>query len=110
LSPEQALGEGLDGASDVYSLGLVLLECFTRHVEFPGGQIESGVARLNRDPVVPDSLGAEWKALLAAMTSRHPADRPTAAEAASALGQLALQPVAPAVPLAPAMPAPASAT
>ncbi|MET3771781.1 serine/threonine-protein kinase [Arthrobacter nitrophenolicus] len=36
LSPEQALGESVGGASDVYSLGLVLLECFTRHVEFTG--------------------------------------------------------------------------
>lgn len=103
LSPEQALGEGLDGASDVYSLGLVLLECFTRHVEFPGGQIESGVARLNRDPVVPDSVGAQWKALLAAMTARHPADRPTAAEAAGALQQLATQSLAPVIALAPTL-------
>lgn len=103
LSPEQALGEGLDGASDVYSLGLVLLECFTRHVEFPGGQIESGVARLNRDPVIPGSLGTEWQELLAAMTARHPADRPTAAEAAGALQQLATQRVAPVIALAPAV-------
>lgn len=97
LSPEQALGEHLDGASDVYSLGLVLLECFTRHVEFPGGQIESGVARLNRNPVIPDSVGPEWQALLAAMTARQPADRPTAAEAATTLQQLALHPSAPVI-------------
>ncbi|MGF9649500.1 serine/threonine-protein kinase [Pseudarthrobacter oxydans] len=91
LSPEQALGEPLNGASDVYSLGLVLLECFTRQVEFPGSQIESGVARLRRNPVIPDSVGAGWKALLAAMTARQPADRPAAAEAATALQRLALR-------------------
>jgi serine/threonine protein kinase len=91
LSPEQALGEPLNGASDVYSLGLVLLECFTRQVEFPGNQIESGVARLHRNPVIPDSVGTGWNALLAAMTARQPADRPTAAEAATALQRLALQ-------------------
>ncbi|MDF2048512.1 serine/threonine-protein kinase [Arthrobacter sp. Cr_A7] len=91
LSPEQALGEALNGASDVYSLGLVLLECFTRQVEFPGNQIESGVARLQRSPVIPDSVGAGWKALLTAMTARQPADRPTAAEAANTLQRLALQ-------------------
>ena len=92
LSPEQALGEPVNGASDIYSLGLVLLECFTREVEFPGNQIESSVARIHRDPVIPDSVGPEWKALLAAMTARHPADRPAAAEAASTLQQLVLAP------------------
>ncbi|MEV7572179.1 protein kinase [Pseudarthrobacter sp. NPDC089323] len=102
LSPEQALGESVGGASDVYSLGLVLLECFTRHVEFPGSQIESGVARLNRDAVIPDDIGPEWKALLAAMTARTPADRPTAAEAAAVLRQLAVKPSLPAVAATPA--------
>lgn len=91
LSPEQALGEALNGASDVYALGLVLLECFTRQVEFPGNQIESGVARLHRNPVIPNCVGAGWKALLTAMTARQPADRPTAAEAAAALQRLAMQ-------------------
>lgn len=89
LSPEQALGEPLDGASDVYSLGLVLLECFTHRVEFPGSQIESGVARIHRNPAIPDSIGPEWKALLTSMTARHPADRPSARDAAAVLQQLA---------------------
>jgi len=102
LSPEQALGESVGGASDVYSLGLVLLECFTRHVEFPGSQIESGVARLNRDAVIPDDIGPEWKALLAAMTARTPADRPTAAEAAAVLRQLAVKPSLPEAAVVPA--------
>ncbi|TLM86580.1 serine/threonine protein kinase [Pseudarthrobacter sp. NamE2] len=95
LSPEQALGKPLDGASDVYSLGLVLLECFTRQVEFPGNHIESGVARIHRDPVIPDTIGADWNSLLAAMTARQSAERPTAAEAAAALKQLALRDNAP---------------
>ncbi|WP_223257071.1 serine/threonine-protein kinase [Arthrobacter globiformis] len=98
LSPEQALGEPLNGASDVYSLGLVLLECFTRRVEFPGNQIESGVARIHRSPVIPDNVDTEWKTLLTAMTARHPADRPSAAEAATALQHLVLVPDAAAPP------------
>ncbi|WP_411376274.1 protein kinase domain-containing protein [Arthrobacter sp. MPF02] len=105
LSPEQALGEPLDGASDVYSLGLVLLECFTRQVEFPGSHIESGVARIHRDPLIPGGIGADWKALLTAMTARHSADRPTAAEAAAALEQLVLRGNAPRMAPAPASPA-----
>ncbi|GLB67119.1 serine/threonine-protein kinase [Arthrobacter mangrovi] len=48
LSPEQAKGEALGTSSDIYSLGLVLLECLTGQVEFPGTPVESAVARLQR--------------------------------------------------------------
>src|SRR5438128_319168 len=57
LSPEQARGEVVGTPSDLYSLGLVLLECLKGAVEFPGGAVESAVARLLRDPVVPPELG-----------------------------------------------------
>jgi len=79
LSPEQASGSDVGPASDVYSLGLVLLQCFTRRREFPGSLVESAVARLSRDPVVPDPLPAHWSGLLSAMTARDPASRPTGA-------------------------------
>jgi serine/threonine protein kinase len=35
LSPEQAQGDDVGPASDVYSLGLVLLECLNGHRESP---------------------------------------------------------------------------
>ncbi|WP_052013990.1 hypothetical protein [Arthrobacter nitrophenolicus] len=60
------------------------------------------MARLNRDAVIPDDIGPEWKALLAAMTARTPADRPTAAEAAAVLRQLAVRPSQPEAVAAPA--------
>ncbi len=77
LSPEQARGGDVGPASDVYSLGLVLLQCFTRRREFPGSLVESAVARLSRDPVVPDPLPTHWQRALTAMTARDPAQRPT---------------------------------
>ena len=80
LSPEQALGERVGTASDIYSLGLVLLEAATGVREFQGPMIESLMARLNRDPDVPGSLGYGYKSLLTAMTARDPAERPTARE------------------------------
>lgn len=80
LSPEQARGGDVGPASDVYSLGLVLLQCFTRRREFPGSLVESAVARLSRDPVVPEPLPEHWKALLRAMTAQDPDDRPAGAE------------------------------
>jgi serine/threonine protein kinase len=88
LSPEQAMRDTILPASDVYSLGLSLLECFTRKNEFPGTQLESATGRLVRDPVIPSTLPAPWAALLSAMTAREPADRPSSTEVVQALGEL----------------------
>ncbi|MCC9205257.1 protein kinase [Arthrobacter sp. zg-Y769] len=85
LSPEQASGLGAEAASDIYSLGLVLLESVTGRVEFNGSAIEAAVARLSRDPEIPASLESHWRGLLSAMTSRDPDLRPTAAEVSAAL-------------------------
>lgn len=90
LSPEQASGATVTTATDVYSLGLVLLECFTLKKEFPGSMVESAVARLARDPHIPDELPTRWRELLTAMTSRDPADRPEGRELVSALKQIVI--------------------
>jgi serine/threonine protein kinase len=50
VSPEQAKGEPLGPASDIYSLGLVLLECLTGMRSFPGDPLPSALARLLRGP------------------------------------------------------------
>lgn len=76
LSPEQVAQEEVGAASDVYSLGLVLLECFTRELAFDGDELQSALARLRRDPEIPRTLSREWRELLAAMTARRPEDRP----------------------------------
>jgi tRNA A-37 threonylcarbamoyl transferase component Bud32 len=88
LSPEQAGGGTAGPSGDVYSLGLVLLQAITGRVEFPGGVVESALARLDRDPVIPDSLPMGWQRLLGAMTSRTQGSRPTPAELAVAFRQL----------------------
>jgi len=90
LSPEQAGGGTAGPSGDVYSLGLVLLQAITGRVEFPGGVVESALARLDRDPVIPDSLPMGWQTLLRAMTARGRGSRPTSAELAVAFRQLVI--------------------
>ena len=92
LSPEQAIGGTVGPASDVYSLGLVLLEALTGERAFPGTGVESAAARLARDPFLPPDLAPEWAGLLRGMTAREPDDRPTAREVAERLRGIAAIP------------------
>jgi serine/threonine protein kinase len=82
LSPEQVEGTELDGATDIYSLGLLLLEAATGRQMFPGSAVESALARLDRDPEIPASVDEPLAGFLQSLTARDPHDRPTAAEAA----------------------------
>ncbi|WP_394617679.1 serine/threonine-protein kinase [Lentzea sp. JNUCC 0626] len=85
LSPEQVRGAEVGPAADVYSLGLVLLECLTGRNEYPGGDAEAALARLARAPRIPIDLPSAWSSLLSAMTDMDPAQRPTAAQCARSL-------------------------
>ncbi|WP_347877669.1 protein kinase [Paenarthrobacter sp. MSM-2-10-13] len=91
LSPEQAQGLGLTPASDIYSLGLVLLECLTGRAEYPGTPIETASARLHRAPQVPLELPAPLRELLEAMTDMDPGKRPTAQHVEQALAEEGIQ-------------------
>ncbi|MFB9929969.1 serine/threonine-protein kinase [Amycolatopsis halotolerans] len=85
LSPEQVLGEHPGPASDVYALGLVLLECLTGVREYPGTAAETAVVRLHRSPGVPSGTPEPLARTLRAMTMRDPEERPSATAVARAL-------------------------
>lgn len=93
LSPEQATGGRLTSESDVYALGLVLVECLTGERAFPGDALASAVARLHQPVPVPERFGARWAELIGAMTALDPLDRLTATAAAEELRAL-LRPAA----------------
>lgn len=85
LAPEQVRGSDVGPEADVYSLGLVLLECLTGRSEYPGGDAEAALARLARPPRIPIDLPLAWVSLLSAMTDMEPARRPTAAQCSRSL-------------------------
>ncbi|WP_020661057.1 serine/threonine-protein kinase [Amycolatopsis benzoatilytica] len=85
LSPEQVLGERPGPASDVYALGLVLLECLTGVREYPGTAAETSVVRLHRSPRIPPGTPEPLARTLRAMTLRDPDERPSASAVARAL-------------------------
>jgi len=88
MSPEQAASEPVGPPTDVYSLGLVLLEAFTHEMAYPGSQVQSALARLLSPPPIPETVPEGWAQLIRAMTARNPADRPPLRDLVSAIRQL----------------------
>ncbi|WP_433784804.1 serine/threonine-protein kinase [Actinomycetospora sp. CA-101289] len=89
LSPEQVRGQQVGPASDVYALGLVLLECITARREYPGNALEAAVARLHRAPEIPPDLPGPLAGLLAGMTLDEPMERPTTEQVVGELRMIA---------------------
>lgn len=85
LAPEQAEGQGVTPAVDVYALGLVLLEALTGEREYRGTPLERATANALRPPRLPARLGPGWLRVLRSMTARTPAARATAEEVGALL-------------------------
>ena len=97
FSPEQARGEMVTTASDVYSAGLVLFEMLTGKRAWTGDSAGAvAVARLAGDPPAPSSLMSGVPPILDICVrralARVPADRPTATDMATLLGRFIADP------------------
>ena len=94
MSPEQARAELVDGATDIFSLGIVLYELATgRHPFQADAALETMYAIVNQPPLPPRRLNPEipapLEALVLQMLAKDPRRRPTAAEVEDVLGELA---------------------
>jgi len=81
MSPEQALGDPVGPASDVYSLGCVLYEMLTGSPPFTGSSSQAVLARHTTDPVLPlrtvrKTIPEAVEAVVIASLNKLPADRP----------------------------------
>ena len=93
MSPEQARGEDLTPASDIFSFGLVLYELITARHAFPAASpLETAHAIVTRNPVPPSfvsrSIPARLEILLRGMLGKEPSSRPSAQEVARTLREL----------------------
>ena len=85
MSPEQAVGEKVDGRSDVYALGVVLYEMITGTRPFVGRNAMEVIAKHISAPIPKLSepepqTPAALVRLVERMLAKDPAERPTAAE------------------------------
>ena len=81
VSPEQATGATVTGASDIYSLGVVAFECLAGQPPFIAEQPLAIAIMHKHDPVppLPSDVPRPVADLVYAMLAKDPADRPDSA-------------------------------
>ncbi|MEU4209773.1 protein kinase [Streptomyces sp. NPDC026206] len=86
LSPEQALGRGVDARSDLYSVGIMLFELMTGRLPFDADSpLAIAYAHVQEEPVAPSTINRSIPpavdALVARALKKNPNERFPSAEA-----------------------------
>lgn len=96
MAPEQALGEAVDGRTDLYALGVLLYELSAGRLPFTADDPVSVISQHLYAPVVPPStynqhIPPTLDSLILRLLSKRPADRPpSAAQTADLLAGVTL--------------------
>lgn len=82
MSPEQAMGDKLDGRSDIFSLGVCAFEMLSGEQPFPGNNVTSILYKLvHVDPIEPPDLEMhglvpqKWHEVFSKVLAKRPDDR-----------------------------------
>ncbi|AYG81805.1 Serine/threonine-protein kinase PknB [Streptomyces hundungensis] len=86
LSPEQALGRGVDARSDLYSVGIMLFQLLTGRIPFDADSaLAIAYAHVQEEPVAPSSVNRSitpaMDALVARALKKNPNERFPSAQA-----------------------------
>jgi tetratricopeptide (TPR) repeat protein len=85
LSPEQAMGQQVDGRADLYSLGVMLYELVTGRLPFEADRPLAVISQHLHAPVVPpstykDDIPKNLERLILKLLEKHPDNRPASAK------------------------------
>jgi serine/threonine protein kinase len=90
MSPEQAEGRKVGPASDMFSLGAVLMFAATGEAPFGSGSVAALIYRVVHAKPDLDGVSDEIRPLVGRCLSKDPADRPTAADILAEVGEAEL--------------------
>jgi eukaryotic-like serine/threonine-protein kinase len=91
MAPEQLENNLVEPSADIWSLGMVLLECLIGRRIYEGSASEVLARRLAGPVPLPADLPVSWKLLLSGMLDHRPDQRLTGAEAGALMRSSAFQ-------------------